>query len=279
MRVKIREIEYSVDPSLNPNYWEFINSGKWEKETFDVLDFFIHKNAIVLDIGAWEGPITLYVANKASKVYSFEPDPILFPQLKQNVCSNISIKEKVKTFQTAISNQTVVQKLYARKKYGASSSSLLNRSRDFNATETCKTITLKDFIFKEAISAIDFIKLDVEGGEFIILPIIKDDLAAMNYPTLYISFHSSALLEAICKEKVKNSFSRKIILKLNSIFKLNLFQTALNKSLKESLLALKNYKFVYTSSGEQIIFEELMDSPKVIKNNSFVFTMKSWNMK
>ncbi len=82
---------------IEPNYWneqdEFFNS-------------YVKKNDTVIDVGANIGTITLTCATKTGeggKVYSIEPNPVVFRYLQSNIrLNNIN---NVKTYNNAIGNK------------------------------------------------------------------------------------------------------------------------------------------------------------------------------
>ncbi|EGW36165.1 hypothetical protein DOT_5949 [Desulfosporosinus sp. OT] len=81
-------------------------------------------------------------------------------------------------------------------------SSIIPTLSQNNFTEV-RGITISDFLTEYDVKDIGFIKIDIEGGEYSIIPSMHDYLCS-NRPTLllYISFHSFRLSEEI---KIKNS--------------------------------------------------------------------------
>ena len=56
-------IIFKVDETLSVNdFYKHVPEGldKWEPDTFHVLDLFKNDDGILIDIGAWIGPISLY---------------------------------------------------------------------------------------------------------------------------------------------------------------------------------------------------------------------------
>ena len=58
----------------NEGFWNGLDG--WEKETFDVLDKYIGKDSVVLDVGAWMGIISLYASKLGGNAFAFEPDDV-----------------------------------------------------------------------------------------------------------------------------------------------------------------------------------------------------------
>lgn len=186
------EDEYSLNWFSN-----FFN--KWEKETFFILDHYKNKEGIYIDIGSWLGPTVLYSSKKYKKIISIEADPVALNMLKKNIVSNklknIEIVEK------CLSNNSGKKiKFGSNGKLGNSMSTMLTsyqnidskRSKWINEKDEfveVETITLEkilsDLKWKEKIS---LIKIDIEGGEAIVIPALKNFLSIYR-PPLYISLH------------------------------------------------------------------------------------------
>lgn len=276
VKITIRETSFEVQAFEHLPFWQSIAKGEWEQDTFEVIDAFAKKHDIALDVGSWAGPITLYLASKVGRVHALEPDPAIYPQLEENVSLNPSLADKISTHSLALSSKSERVPLYARTEYGQSSSSLLNRAYDLKAEEHCDTVSLKDFVLREKIEKLDFIKMDIEGGEFIVLPTLEDVLKKLNYPSLLISFHYNHLRESILKEKIAFPLFSKLILKLDSWGLSTFFQKRTNQRIQESLSALSVYSYIYCSDGERKTLTELLRKPQQIKNRSFIFTNQQW---
>ena len=74
----------------------------WEKKITELFKILISDDDIVLDVGAYIGLHTLTLANLASHVYSFEPQPLIFECLSKTLAKqhlyNITL------FNVALSN-------------------------------------------------------------------------------------------------------------------------------------------------------------------------------
>lgn len=275
MKIKIGSYGFEVEPDEHHEYWSYINSGAWEPETFYVIEQFLMPNDIALDIGAWAGPISFYMAHKAKEVHAIEPDPVIFKSLIINCELNPELS--VKPHAIAISRKTERLKLFARKKYGQSSSSLLKRSYDQLNSELIQAMSLSDFITQQNINRIDFIKIDTEGGEFLFLKKWEPILEELNFPTLLISFHVKQLEENLLYKKLKSKLLAKILLKFSRCFSFSIPKKAIQVELQQISSALAKYKYVYTLSGQEVSFKDTIKKPKNIGNNSFIFSNKAWN--
>lgn len=276
LQVHIDEIGFTINPFQFGGIWKHIESGKWEPESFIVFKKFIKDSDVVIDIGSWAGPLTIYAAHLASFVHSIDPDPVIFKQLVHNVNLNPQISNKVKCHNVAIWNTSSTQTLFSRNVFGDSASSLIQRTRDGDDTIAVQTISFKEFLEKEKITRVAFIKMDTEGAELFFLPSIKNELAKLNFPTLLISFHTEYLTEYFFKSAFRNKLLSKILFKICRELGINLFLKKIEKVISESVEPLKDYRFLYESGGKQINQNELVSYIKENRNAYIVFTNQSW---
>ncbi|WP_237274908.1 FkbM family methyltransferase [Tenacibaculum ovolyticum] len=277
MNITLRNCTYKVDPGQNRFYWNAIQNGNWEPQTFDIFDAFIQTDDIVLDIGAWSGVLSLFLAKKAKKVHALDPDPVCYKELLANIELNPDLLNKISVYQTAISDKEEEVFLSARFQYGASSTSILPRKRDTKNSFKITTKKLHHFLEDENIPKVDFIKMDVEGAEFQILPNLKSTLEKINYPTFYVSFHYHFLNEHIYYQHVPSSFLNKVFLKLEKKIGFSLFKKKINKKIQYLFDDLLDYKYIYTADGDLVSKYFLQQHPEFIKNHDLVFTNKKWN--
>jgi FkbM family methyltransferase len=276
MKICLRKISFDVADDQYVEAWKFINSGKWEPRTFDILDNFIRSDGIVLDLGAWVGAVSLYAAHLAAKIYALEPDPVVFPYLVKNVLQNPDQGSKIKCCRMAISSNSGKFTLYARDQYGVSSSSLLPRIRDGLSSVQVEGLTLRKFIESEKIKEISFIKMDIEGGEFDLIPSMAEELQNMNFPTLFVSFHYNYLREHQYLITIKMKLISRLFMKLENWTGIDMFRKSNRKIVMKCLQSLKDYKFIYTESGQSVNQSWLLSHPQFIKDNNLVFTNKQW---
>lgn len=277
MKISIRKCNFKVKVGQNKEAWDYINTGLWEPHTFDILDYFVKTNTVVMDIGAWSGVLSLYIAHKAKQVYALDPDPICFEELSTNIELNPELAKNITAYPIAISGAKETVRLSARKAYGKSSNSILKRLQDTENSEQITTIPLLEFIEQEQVEQIDFIKMDVEGAEFKILPNIASAIKKLEYPTLYISFHYNFLNEHVYHKYIQSRFLNKIVLKSEKITGFFLFKKEIRASIQHLYDGLMDYKYIYTAKGDMVQKDFLRQYPDFIKNHDLVFTNVKWN--
>jgi FkbM family methyltransferase len=177
MRVRTVDITYAgrtvALPDL-PEYAKFyrkLSDGKWETGTFETLSRNLDRDTVYIDIGAWIGVTPMWAAQIAKFVVAVDPDPRCIEILKDLAARvpNVTVLE------SALSPCSTVV-ISAVDGFGSSETSVL----DFGNSE-CATVSGigMDEILRHAENAPVFIKIDIEGYEFV----IKDEIAKLrNYP-------------------------------------------------------------------------------------------------
>jgi ribosomal protein L11 methylase PrmA len=115
--IKIKNENFIVEN--DDNFWK--NISNWEIESFNILDYFLNKENLFIDIGAWNGVLSIYASKLCKYVHSFEPDVNAYNKLVKNIeLNNI---ENIKTYLKGVSNIDGFMNFYIRN-YGDSVSSL-----------------------------------------------------------------------------------------------------------------------------------------------------------
>lgn len=174
------------------DFWRSWQDGTWEPRTFDVFDRYIDDTVTYIDIGAWIGPTVLYAAQRAAHAFAFEPDPVAFAELEQNIALNRN-RSKIaglKAFAHAIAPENGRIRMGSQTGAGRSLSSVL-QSDSANAW-SATAVTLPIFLEREGVSGRLFIKMDIEGFEYRLLPHLTSVFNRYD-TTILISFHSEFL--------------------------------------------------------------------------------------
>lgn len=162
--------------------------GVYEIEIQRVMVQHVHPGAVVYDIGANNGFITMLAAHLVSSsgfVYAFEPLPANLSSLRELLIAN------------GISNCQVVPKAVADTAenltlfFGSSSATAsLRPIQEATATVTVPSVTLDTFVAEHRTP--DFVKIDVEGAEGEVLRGAQRLLERAPAPIWLIEVHSAA---------------------------------------------------------------------------------------
>jgi FkbM family methyltransferase len=186
MLITLRDKSFQVLPGSHSAFWHDVSSGRWESDTFVIFDRFLDRQHSYIDIGAWIGSTLLYGCQSAKSAYGLEPDPIAYTELEQNINLNKPMTNNVRLYNAGIAPISGEVALGSRGEGGDSTSSLL-----FGKKKThwmVRVFSFADFIRQNDIAHCNFIKMDIEGGEYQILPTMVDYLK-MNRPTVHLSLH------------------------------------------------------------------------------------------
>jgi FkbM family methyltransferase len=161
------------------------------------FDVTVKENDTVIDAGAWIGDFSAYAASKRAQVYSFEPVSRNYVRLKETANLNDG---KILPIQKGLGKEESEVAIYINASDSAGSSMFLKRSK---VSEKMKITTLDNFVMKNKIEKIDFIKADIEGGERDLLrgavKVLKECAPKLAICT-YHSPEDPELLEKIIKE-------------------------------------------------------------------------------
>jgi FkbM family methyltransferase len=129
------------------------------------------KRGVLIDVGAHIGNFLKPFGDAGWRVYAFEPSEDNFKSLKKNYID----KENVICFKKAVSNKDGMVKFYISNKYwGINSLKAFDKSH--NSYVEIMSIRLESFINKYKIDDIDFLKIDVEGADFLVLKGMNFDI-------------------------------------------------------------------------------------------------------
>jgi len=183
MKVDLHGIVLEVEG--DENFWQGVSH--WEPETFKIVEMFGSQQKAFIDIGAWNGVVSLYASHFYNSVLAVEPDVTAFDKLNKNIELNGILT--IKPVNVALSNTNGSSILNISGK-GDSMSSLLPRNEGFATTNDFQGVETKTFenLISHIKKPIGLIKMDIEGGELLAIPQMKEYLAKEK-PTIYISFH------------------------------------------------------------------------------------------
>jgi FkbM family methyltransferase len=174
---------FEVVAGRHDAFWDTCEKG-WEATTFEVLTSRLGPGSTFVDVGAWIGPMTLAAAACNARVIAYEPDPASAEELSENVGLNPGFD--VTIGRAALWTKTGHRELRGGPAgLGESMSSFSGRSGRVGST-TVATIDGRDAAASWPPDAV--VKIDVEGGEYRLVPRLRRYLA--NRPTLILSVHA-----------------------------------------------------------------------------------------
>lgn len=173
-----KSFDITISAPYDNLYGELLILGTIEKGTVNFLKSFIKDGDVVFDIGANIGFYSLLFETSGTntKIYSFEPMPDTFERLKQNVALN-SKQKNININNIALVDSDSNLTIYLFKELHHGYSSISSQGRKDAIGFDIQGTSLDNYIFKNGISSLDFMKIDVEGAEKKVLEGAKDSIS------------------------------------------------------------------------------------------------------
>lgn len=157
-------------------------------------EFLLDEPYIMIDIGFNIGITSLYFARKSriKAIYGFEPFIPTYNQGLDNLKLNPNYSDKIKLFNYGLGSEDKILKIpYNKKLPGAMSTVFENSKENVSSIEEVKIKNAYDVIneiidkHKEKV----FVKLDTEGSEFEILPLLSEKGLLNKIDILIMEYH------------------------------------------------------------------------------------------
>src|SRR5471032_2482341 len=161
IRIACTPGDYRVAPMETLNFFDY------EKEESAMMEQLVADGDNFLDIGANIGwySINLASSRRAATVYAFEPVPVTYAKLQENLALNASSNIKAHNF--GLSEQAGEFTFYYPPEGSGNASAVNLTGRGDVRTAQCEVRTLDGFTAATG-TRVDFIKCDVEGAELLV---------------------------------------------------------------------------------------------------------------
>ena len=153
----------------------YVVNETWVHNTHSIARKCIKDNAIVLDIGAHIGVVSIFTATLAKnvRVYGFEPLKENIELFQENIALN-NLQNRVIPVPLAVCGVKGQRKLYLSKNAKGANTFFPERLKTFShfgagGFKEVECVTLEDIFKRYHIEKCDFLKMDVEGAEYEIL--------------------------------------------------------------------------------------------------------------
>ena len=182
--------------------WRFeILMGWNEFASVKLCRQFVKPGMTVIDVGAHIGYYTRLLSElvgSSGRVFAFEAHPDNYAVLKRNLrgrkYSNVEI------YNCAVSDRKGKMQLYVSP--GSSNHSLIKDYTEASGLIDVESITIDSFLSKREIKSVDFIKMDVEGAEPLVIEGMRKIISSSPKFSLLAEYNPQALLSGnIAPEK------------------------------------------------------------------------------
>lgn len=170
------------------SFWDLWANGGWESGTLSALDEVMPARGLLWDVGAWVGPISLWAAVRhLADVIALEPDPDAFAVLSENVRLNGADKGEAKITALPFALTTAPGPLTLCTVTPGDSLTSMTRVDMLGPKVETFGIDAATLV-KIADCWPDVVKMDIEGGESLVLPTLGPKLRERNIP-LILALH------------------------------------------------------------------------------------------
>ncbi|MBI1802215.1 MAG: FkbM family methyltransferase [Chloroflexi bacterium] len=153
--------------------WSIFFNRYYNEGMVDLIHTLVKPGFVCIDVGANVGSLTLVMAwatGPSGKVFAFEPHPVIYRRLAANVALNRLWH--VALYDQAISNQEGPVPFYTASPDDANQAKSSIRRREYAGVtreitvQAVRGTSIREF---EALAACDFIKVDTEGHDFVVI--------------------------------------------------------------------------------------------------------------
>jgi FkbM family methyltransferase len=187
--------EYDINDYAKKSFINSSKGGKWNiLVVFNEIighkvyhnDFInVEENDVVIDIGFNYGLFSMIsLKNNPSKIIAFEPNPKLVSNYQK-----FFNHEKIELHQKAVSNKAGIVTFNENNDPGMSTLLSDINTHNINTTYKVELINFYQFIQKNNINQIDYLKVDCEGGEYDIFDSIPNEYLTNQVKKIALEFH------------------------------------------------------------------------------------------
>lgn len=180
---------------------KFLSSHwKWKKDNGEALryKYLLDENSIVFDLGGYEGEFAQKIYDDyGCYLYIFEPVKEYYEFIVERFKNN----NKVKVYNFGLSDKDEIVNISLND----------NETSVFLPEGDKQKISLKSassFINSEDIDTIDLLKINIEGGEFSVLPNLIENNNISNINNLQVQFHNFIDDAENLRAKIRNDLSQ-----------------------------------------------------------------------
>ncbi len=170
----VYKLKNGVRYKIRPNTFDRVAiTETWIFCDYTPKGFEIKENDVVVDVGAQIGAFSIFAAKSNARVYAFEPVPENYRLLKENIALN-SAKNIMPMDKAVLSRKQTIKIILSPGHTGGHSQFLSSfndsyLSKGKEEYVEAESVSLLDFVAKNKIRTIDFLKMDCEGAEYDIL--------------------------------------------------------------------------------------------------------------
>ena len=193
----VRDLKMFLNPKCQVFTYGIMPTGVWEPNETHWVSKCVREGDTFVDLGANVGYYTLLASRlvgERGRVFAFEPDPTAFAILQKNV--RLNGLRNVVLEQKAVSNENGSIRLFLAKENKGDHR--IYQTEQQRPAIDVQAVTLDDY-FKDYEQGIDFIKIDTQGAEGLILEGMPELIRKNEQLAMAVEFWPCALDDLGCK--------------------------------------------------------------------------------
>jgi FkbM family methyltransferase len=180
------DLKVNIDPTNDVE--RRLLSGAYETDTEAMIGRFVREGHVAVDIGANVGAVSLALAKavgEMGRVEAFEPGPMFFSRLEANLELNPGLKKRVRTHRIGLSATRGALVWQPSVSISGTASTYIGQIDSRNPVIEVPAHPFDSFAKDQGIERVDFIKIDVDGGELEVLKGAQEYLRKQ-HPVIYV---------------------------------------------------------------------------------------------
>lgn len=200
-------------PSFDLSYGGESSFVNYEKIDKDLIEKYINDEDVFFDIGANIGHFSFYFKRKFKnlKCFLFEPHPLLSSCVRKTI--QTSKLENIDVHEVALSDKDATLEFFEDTfndgGHSLISDKISKRSKKGNSFKVV-AVTMDEYVKDLGIKRIDFMKVDVQGAEFMLLDGAKNTIQKFK-PKVFVELENKRVLEFWNKLEELTSLSFKVV--------------------------------------------------------------------
>ncbi len=187
-----------LDLQEEKDYW----LGTYEPELQSTVAELVHPGAVVYDVGANIGYISILLARsigEKGRVFAFEALPANLERLRTNLALN-GLQDRVQVVAAAVTNcSEPVQFLVGPSGGMGKASGSAGRQVEYSRSIPVPGLALDEFVYAQGNPPPQVVKMDIEGGEVLALPGMRRVLMEA-HPLILLELHGHEAARAAWDE-------------------------------------------------------------------------------
>ena len=183
--------EFTVSESDDTKfYWDYVESVNWEPGTYSTFKAFIRNSDTYVDFGAFLGATLLFAQGLCARSFAVEADPINYKELLENIKLNPALAKHIVASHACVAPSSGTIEMCSCSASPSTTTSVLDpKDSTMSRRWEVEAYSINDFLQKNSIQVVHFVKMDIEGAEYSLANAIAGLLDTQPDITIFLALH------------------------------------------------------------------------------------------